>query len=198
MRKMSIFISAAVLAIAGCSSEQDSSTHDSVIVSNVAIENDTTNRETLLLPGVSAGNIKINEDAAPVYTNMGKPDAGDAAMQKAVAIWYKNHDPKSDATAVFSVRDTGDNPVARVKQIRTTSPEFKTGSGIGVNSALADIQEEYTVKKLAGYTDEKHKTEIYDSSSGIAFEIGTDLKCKAVLIHPAGEELKATYLPLRE
>lgn len=197
MRNLAFYLILAMILFAGCSSEQDSQTHDSVTVASIASDTNTRNEETLLIPGKSAGNIKIDEDTAPVYKIMGKPDAGDAAMQKAVAVWYQNHDPRSYATAVFSVRDTGDHPIARIKQIRTTSPEFKTSNGIGVHSSLSDIQGTFTVKKVANTPNGSNDPQIYDSVAGIAFEINKEQQCTAVLIHPAAEELKATYLPLR-
>ena len=197
MRKLTCYIALATTLSLSCSSEQDSQTHDSVTVANVPIDIDTLNKETVLIPGMSAGPIKLNEDAGPIYKTLGKPDAGDAAMQKAVAIWYENHDASSYATAIYTVRDTGDNPAARVKQIRITSPEFKTQSDIGVNSTLADIQGTFTIKQVTGAPASSTAFQLFDSPEGIAFEIGKDLKCSAVLIHPANEELKATNLPLR-
>lgn len=203
MRQFSLYIVLATSLSIGCSSEQDSQNHDSVTVANVPVDADTLNtldtlnKETLLIPGISAGDIKINEEAESVYKILGKPDSGDAAMQKAVAIWYEKHDPKSYTTAIYMVRDTGDNPPARIRQIRVTSPEFKTQSGIGVHSTLADIQGTFTIRLLTGVPDDSDAFQIFDSPAGIAFELNKNLKVTAVLIHPANEELKATYLPLR-
>ena len=197
MHKSTFFMLAMLTIAAGCSSEQDSSTHDSTIVSTPAV-NEVPDEDLLIIPGVSAGKIKIDENAAPLYELFGKPDAGDAAMQKAVAIWYDDHDPAAYAKSIYSVRDTGDNPIARVRQIRVTSPEYKTKTGIGVNSSLTEIQGEFTVKKVPDYPASAAKEALFYSSSGIAFEIDTNMRCRAVLIHPAGEELKTTSLPLRE
>jgi len=203
MRKFALYVVVATTLSIACSSEQDSENHDSVTVASIPVDTDTLNsldtlnKETLLIPGVSAGKIKLAEDAEPLYKILGKPDSGDAAMQKAVAIWYKNHDPKSYATAIYTVRDTGDNPAARIRQIRVTAPEFKTQSGIGVHSSLSDIQGTFTLKQLTGVPGDSDAFQIFDSPAGIAFELNKELKCTAVLIHPANEELKAGYLPLR-
>jgi hypothetical protein len=131
-----------------------------------------------------------------VYALLGKADAGDAAMQKSVAIWYKDHDPKSFATSIYTVRDTGDNPAARIQQIRVSSPSFSTKDSIGVTSQLAAIQKKYVVTKLTDVTNEGDMLEIYDSLKGIAFEIKNGI-CTAVIIHKANENLKTTSLPLR-
>ena len=151
----------------------------------------------LLVPGKSAGKVSINQDAEEVYILLGKADAGDAAMQKSVAIWYKNHDPKAYSTSIYTVRDTGNNPPARIKQVRVTSPGFKTKEGIGVSSTLAEIQNKYSVTKLADVTDQGEVLEMYDNLAGIAFEVNGKGICKAIIIHSANEGLKPTSLPLR-
>jgi len=155
------------------------------------------NQELLLLPGISAGRVKLGQDAKEVYAKLGKADAGDASMQKSVSIWYKNHDQESYSTSIYTVRDTGDNPAAKIQQVRVTSPEFKTEEGIGVSSTLELIKQKYSVTKLTDITDRGRVLVIYDSMAGIAFE--TDIKgiCKAVIIHRANESLKTTSLPLR-
>jgi hypothetical protein len=152
--------------------------------------------DSVLIPGEGAGAIKIGADAAGVYSSLGKPDGGDAAMQKAVAIWYKNHDPKSYATAIYTVRDTGTNPSARIKQIRSTDPGYRTGENLGVSSMLTEIRKFYDVHKLEGYPSDKN-TALYDDTKGIAFEVDASGHCTAVLLHPKGETIKTTYLPLR-
>jgi len=167
---------------------------------SLAISSDkktAVNQELLLLPGISAGKVKLGQDAKEIYAKLGKADAGDASMQKSVSIWYKNHDQESYSTSIYTVRDTGDNPAAKIQQVRVTSPEFKTEEGIGVSSTLELIQQKYSVTKLTGITDGGRELVIYDSMAGIAFE--TDIKgiCKAVIIHRANESLKTTSLPLR-
>jgi len=167
---------------------------------SLAISSDkktAVNQEQLLLPGISAGKVKLGQDAKEVYAKLGKADAGDASMQKSVSIWYKNHDQESYSTSIYTVRDTGDNPAAKIQQVRVTSPEFKTVEGIGVSSTLELIKQKYSVRKLTDITDRGRVLVIYDSMAGIAFE--TDIKgvCKAVIIHRANESLKTTSLPLR-
>ena len=167
---------------------------------SLAISSDkktAVNQEQLLLPGISAGKVKLGQDAKEVYAKLGKADAGDASMQKSVSIWYKNHDQESYSTSIYTVRDTGDNPAAKIQQVRVTSPELKTEEGIGVSSTLELIKQKYSVRKLTDITDRGRVLVIYDSMAGIAFE--TDIKgiCKAVIIHRANESLKTTSLPLR-
>lgn len=189
-----------VTFMTACSNEQSDSSvaQDSttVIAANPKVDSVAVDRALLLIPGVSAGKVAIGQDAEEVYTLLGKADAGDAAMQKSVAIWYKDHDPKSFATSIYTVRDTGDNPAARIQQIRVSSPSFSTQDSIGVSSKLEAIQKKYEVTKLTDVNTDGSMLEIYDSLKGIAFEIQDGI-CKATIIHKANESLKTTSLPLR-
>ena len=189
-----------VTFMTACSDEQSDSSvaQDSttVIAANPKVDSVAVDKALLLIPGVSAGKVAIGQDAEEVYTLLGKADAGDAAMQKSVAIWYKDHDPKSFATSIYTVRDTGDNPAARIQQIRVSSPSFSTQDSMGVSSKLEAIQKKYEVTKLTDVNTDGSIFEIYDSLKGIAFEIQDGI-CKAIIIHKANENLKTTSLPLR-
>ncbi len=160
------------------------------------VNNNEVKGDWLLIPGVSAGQTQVGENAERVFKAFGKPDAGDAAMQKAMAVWYRNHHVNSYSTAIYTVRDTGDRPMARIQQIRITSPAFKTKEGIGTTSSLADIEARFVLQKKDTYQDAGRSYTIYNSEEGIAFEVGPDKKCVAIIIHQAGN-LKATYLELR-
>ena len=203
----SLFLAATIAACNG-TDDKGSATKDSMITDsntmNVAndsssVEGDSSKniQEQLLIPGKSAGKISLGQDAEEVYLMLGKADAGDAAMQKSVAIWYKNHDPKSYATSIYTVRDTGDNPAALIQQIRVTSSDFRTPENIGVTSTLKEIQKSYAVTKLTDVTDGEVILEMYDSLKGIAFETDKKGICSAIIIHKADESLKTTSLPLR-
>lgn len=199
-----------VATFAACSSDQSKSTDlkdsASVVDSSVDINDSSATsapdtavieQSLMIIPGKSAGNISIGQDAKEVYSALGKADAGDAAMQKSVAIWYKNHNPKSYSTSIYTARDTGENPAALIRQIRVSDPEFQTNKGVGPSSTLADIQKKYSIVKLTDITENGIALEIYDSLEGIAFEMDDKGICKAIIVHDANESLKATSLPLR-
>jgi hypothetical protein len=189
-----------VLSACSAGGDKGATAQDSLIVDTIASETPDTveaNKDLLLQPGSSAGKISIGQDAEQVYALLGKADAGDAAMQKSVSIWYEDHNPNSYATAIYTVRDTGDKPAARIQQVRVTSPAFKTADAIGVSSSLEEIKKKYKVKKVTDVTDSGAPLEMYDSMAGIAFETDTKGICKAVIIHNANEALKTTSLPLR-
>lgn len=158
---------------------------------------DSISNDWLLKPGIAAGNTTIGSDATAVYTRLGKADAGDAAMMKAVAIWYAGHDPKAHSLTIYTVRDTLTPPVARVKLIRVTAPKFKTSEGIGPSSYLSEIQKNIKVSKSESYTHGGQQYAVYDSPLGIAFEIGANQQCAGVIIHEPGNNKTGTYLKLR-
>lgn len=170
----------------------------------VAVNDDSTktaqsipNTNFLLLPGQSAGEISIGQDVTEALKILGKADSSDAAMQKTVAFWYQGHDRDSASFAIYTARDTGDHPLARIKQIRLTSPKYQTKDGLGVSSPLAALKNKFEFKKINAVNDAGKKYEIYDSTKGIAFEMGQEGNCTAIIIHPENEPLTATYLPLR-
>ena len=204
-----------LFAFISCNNNQPTkiATHDSIQQANdssshvITIDsNDTSNtnksivsdKDWLLLPGISAGQTKIGEDADSIYVRLGKPDGGDAAMMKAVAIWYSHHDTTDNSIAIYTQRGTDSGAVARVLQIRITSPLFKTGEGIGTASSLHEIQKAFAVKKTEEYADAGKNYIVYDSKKGIAFEIDAKQNnCVAIVIHKAGVIGEGTYLKFR-
>jgi hypothetical protein len=151
----------------------------------------------LLQPGIAAGKTAINQTADQVYARLGKADGGDAAMGKAIAIWYNNHDSTAHSIAIYTVRDTGSMPPARVKQIRVTSPTFKTKEGIHAGSTLMEIKKVFQVTRSEAYKSEGENYSVYSSKQGVAFEINAAGECVSVLIFEAGKPSSTTYQKFR-
>lgn len=151
----------------------------------------------LIIPGKSIGKTEINQDADITFKRLGKPDDGDAAMGKAVAIWYAHHDSTGHSTSIYTTRDMGNNPAALIRQIRITSPVFKTKEGLGAASDLSDIEKTFDLKVAEKFSDSGKQYQIFDAKEGIAFEIGQNKKCVAVIVHEAGKTIQGTYLKFR-
>ena len=151
----------------------------------------------LIVPGKSIGQTKLKEDAVLVYKALGKPDFGDAAMGKSLATWYAAHNSSGYQTQVFFSRYMGgmDDITSRVKQIRVTSPYFKTVEGIGAGSTLKQIHTFFKVRKTAAFTENKQRYFIYDTHKGIAFESNASGKCTGVIVYLLGGRGGFTYLP---
>ena len=198
-----LLISAGLLA---CTSNQTvkNSSRDSVSTTQPSDETasvDTTKevieQDWLLVPGKSAGKTVLNGDAEEVYKRLGKPDGGDAAMGKAIALWYSNHDSTLHSVAIYTRRDMGNDPKALVNQIRVTSPLFKTKEGIHTTSNLDTIKKVFKVEKTEEYEDAGQNYTVYDSPSGMSFEVDSQKKCVAIIIHQSGQVGQGTYLKFR-
>lgn len=148
-----------------------------------------------LVPGTSVGAFKIGDADSLVHQELGRPDHSDAAMGKAVLIWYTDS-TKRYPLSVFTARDMGNDETARIQQIRVTSPTFETADSVHVGSTLADIRNAYQVTAVETYDQAGGTYTVYDAEAGIAFEVGPDERCVAITIHPPGAG-KASYLPLR-
>lgn len=176
-------------------SAQTKKVADTVFSTVISAEEKLVPAAALIVPGKSIGQITLRENADSVYKALGKPDSGDAAMGKSLSTWYADHNPKGYQTQVFCVRNLGnpDENISRIKQIRVTSPYFKTSERIGAGSTLTEIQTKFKVIKTASYPDKKPPYQIYDDKKGIAFEI-LNGKCRAVIVYLPGDRGGITYL----
>ena len=148
-----------------------------------------------LVPGVSAGAFKLDEPDSSVHQQLGQPDHSDAAMGKAVLLWYTDSAGQYPLS-IFTARDMGNDETARIQQIRVTSPTFKTTESIHVGSTLTGIRDHYQLTPVETYEKGGNTYSVYKSDKGIAFEVGPGDSCTAIIIHHAKADV-ATYLPLR-
>lgn len=164
--------------------------------SDTTADNQPVSADKLIIPGKSIGQTTLNEDAREVFKRLGKPDAGDAAMGKALSIWYAGHDTTGYQTMIYTTRQMGtENETSRVKQIRVTSPWFVTAEGIHSGSSLQEISKVFDVKKQATFTLNKQVYSIYRSAKGIAFEVDPQEVCKGIIVFDMVSEPGQMYLP---
>ncbi|MCW3463383.1 hypothetical protein [Chitinophaga nivalis] len=150
----------------------------------------------LIVPGKSVGQIQLEAPAQSLEV-LGKPDAGDAAMMKAWRIWYSRRKDKTidsaHVLAVFTAMRTQDTQY--VKQIRVTSPRFRTDRKVGAGSTIAAIKKAYPAIKLVKIYESANKARriwVYDdNAAGIAFETSNTRSskpvCNMVVVHDPGE-----------
>ncbi len=198
--KKPVVIAVSYLLLTACNQSQTKSTQtqnvaDTVFNTAISTAEKSVAAAALITPAKSIGKISLNENADLVYKALGKPDSGDAAMGKSLSTWYADHDPKGYQTQIFCARNMGnsDENISRVKQIRVTSPYFKSKENIGVGATLAQIEAEFKVVKTASYPTKKPPYQIYDDKKGIAFEI-LNGKCRAVIVYLPGDRGGITYL----
>ena len=186
-------IAITALLLTACGGPDDTA-HDTD-TDSVAAQQATIPDSVALMPGQSVGTFKLGDSDSLLFQRLGEPDFTDAAMGKAVLMWYID---TADAylLSIFTSRDMGNDETARIQQIRVTSPDFKTGESLQVGSTLAEIGDHYQITAVETYEKGGQTYSVYDSDAGIAFEIGPDDRCVAIIIHLVDAN-KTTYLPLR-
>lgn len=194
-----------ILVIAGCfccsctSNSKDAAqggveqSRDSTSVYESSAHAITVPSDSLIVPGRSVGEIKLETDAAGIMKKFDKPDAGDAAMGKAVATWFERHDTTGHALSIFTAKDVGNSDTAFIEQIRVTSPGFKTKQGIGTSASLTQLGKIFNLQKQKGYRLKQQDVELYVDTAGIAFEIDKQGRCIGIVVYPAGQLHPDTY-----
>lgn len=169
---------------------------DTTVVHQTASHTDTLPGANLIVPGQRIGGTSINENMDSVVQRLGKPDAGDAAMGKALSIWYAGHNSKGYQTAIFSSRQMGaDDESSRVKYIRITSPRFRLQNGLRVGSSLNKIKKHYVLSQEAVYSEADVQYNIYTATEGVAFEIASNGICKGIIVQAPGQVQGSIYVP---
>ncbi|OMP74571.1 MULTISPECIES: hypothetical protein [unclassified Chitinophaga] len=196
---LALLILAACNSKPGAVSEKDSTIAAPAAPTPVAVPVPSTdpvapNEAYLIVPGKAIGNTHINDNMDSVIKLLGKPDDGDAAMQKSVVIYYKG----AYATSILSARNPdGDNPIAKVKQIRVTSPAFKTEDGLHVGSSIDELNAMYQLRKTTTYTGAGGECTVWDAGHGIAFETDPAKNCIAVIVYSPEGPYQGAALNIR-
>lgn len=152
----------------------------------------------LVVPGKSIGPIAVGDSVQKVFRLFGNPDAGDAAMGKAWAIWL-NNEPTTTKTSeycVFSSYRDSTMSSKDVKQIRVTSILYKTQDGFGIDRTLKDTKARFgDLIEVSSYLNEiKDTVSIYDATSkGIGFEF-VKRKSTAISVHKPNQSIQSDYL----
>ncbi len=165
----------------------------SVVLSSCLNRPAIISSDTLIVPGRSTGNITLENAAVETINALGKPDAADAAMGKAVSTWYEQHDSTKHALSIFTAQDVGNSPIALIKQIRVTNPKYRTQEGIGASSSLEIIQDVFKLQQEKGYVLKGQHLSVYTDTSGIAFEIDEKGTCIGIVVYPKGSLHPDTY-----
>lgn len=165
----------------------------SILLSSCLGRSATISSDTLIVPGRSIGNITLESDAVKTINALGKPDATDAAMGKAVSTWYGQHDSTKHALSIFTAQDVGNSPIALIKQIRVTNPRYRTQAGVGASSSVDEIQDIFKLQQEEGYALKGRNISVYTDTSGIAFEIDETGTCIGIVVYFKGSLHPDTY-----
>jgi hypothetical protein len=204
MKLIQLLLAIPVLAIActrkpkPLAESRSTATADSsaTIAQSPAPPEHATAAEWLIVPGKSVGHISLNQNTDSVLTTLGKPNHTDGAMGSSLLTWMGKGADSAARVSVFTQRDMGgpDESISRVKQIRVTSPQFKTAESISTRATLADLSAHYSIKVVDHYKQLK----VYDDlQHGIAFDVDSVTnRCVAISIHTPFDR-KAAHLNLR-
>lgn len=198
MKWISFFLPAILaLALASCGGEQRTGNASDNPRDTLDTMRPILPDSLLIHPGLAVGGIRLQEADTALMQRYGTPDYSDAAMGKAVLLWYTDTtDGHPNTLSVFVSRDMGNDETARIRRIRVTSPLFETAKAIRTGSALPEITAAYTVTLRESYETGGTAYTVYDGADGIAFELDTTNHCVAIIVH-AKEDTAATYLPMR-
>ena len=157
----------------------------------------TISAERMIIGGKSIGAIYIDENADSVIAKLGKPVYSDAAMGASLMTWIAKHGKATYQTTIYTHKNMGgsDEMINHIKEIKVTSPFFKTADYAGAGSELKDVRKLYKfkVRALSG----RKKLSLYDDcGAGIGFEVDSTGRCIAVLVHAKGDST-ATYLSMQ-
>lgn len=180
-------IPAIAILMFGCNTIE---THTSIADSIHAIDTPlkTIAPAKLIIPGKRVGDIYINENTDSVVDKLGKPDSSSNAMGTCFMAWFDKSGKTIHKTSIYahSNGDGTNKNVNYVKEIRETSPTFKTADYGGAGSALKDVMKIYKLKKRPAPGNKKFW--LYDNyQTGIGFEVDSTGKCLAVYVHAPGD-----------
>ncbi|MEC3877994.1 hypothetical protein [Parapedobacter sp. 10938] len=183
------------LTLTACGGPSDTDRTTLTDSSATEVSQAATAERLALVPGTSVGPFKLGDADSLVHQQLGRPDHSNAAMGKAVLIWYADT-ASGYPLSIFTTRDMGNDETARIQQIRVTSPTFETADSIHVGSTLTQIRTAYPVTAIETYSQAGETYTVYEADDGIAFEVGPDDHCVAIIIHQTDAGM-SSYLPLR-
>lgn len=173
---------------------------DSAVPGNAspALESTATSGQTIV-PGKQIGKIVLGMPADSLQPMLGKPDRSDAAMGKAWLSWYNaKRDEHNNRISLDVFTAYADNTMQKknVQQVRTTSTEYSTSTGLKVYNDLATIQQKHPGIAAGGKYKELNSDRVFtlydDLSNGIAFEIveaNQQKICIGIIVHYPGKKI---------
>src|ERR1700733_10670680 len=140
----------------------------------------------VITPGVGIGRILLGERLDEVHASLGAPKLSDAAMGgKLWEVWRSGaafdgrRQNGPEELEIYFTRERSDlGGPSLVRQIRVTSPFFRTPSGISIRNTFSEIMDSFPNLRideeltyaLSGGRDEKEFEMFVDRTRGIAFE----------------------------
>ena len=168
-----------------------------------------------ITPGVGIGRVLLGQRLDEVHASLGAPKLSDAAMGGRLwEIWRSGtaFDGKRqngpEELEIYFTRERSDlGGPSLVRQIRVSSPFFRTPSGVSIRSSFSEISESFPNLRideeltyaLSGGRNEKEFEMFVDRTRGIAFEFRNGASadptvsgyCRAVHVFRPGTDPRA-------
>jgi hypothetical protein len=169
----------------------------------------------VISPGVGIGRVLLGQRLDEVHASLGAPKLSDAAMGGRLwEIWRSGtaFDGKRqngpEELEIYFTRERSDlGGPSLVRQIRVSSPFFRTPSGVSIRSSFSEISESFPNLRideeltyaLSGGRNEKEFEMFVDRTRGIAFEFRNGASadptvsgyCRAVHVFRPGTDPRA-------
>ena len=169
----------------------------------------------VVTPGVGIGRVLLGQRLDEVHASLGAPKLSDAAMGGRLwEIWRSGtaFDGKRqngpEELEIYFTRERSDlGGPSLVRQIRVSSPFFRTPSGVSIRSSFSEISESFPNLRideeltyaLSGGRNEKEFEMFVDRTRGIAFEFRNGASadptvsgyCRAVHVFRPGTDPRA-------
>jgi hypothetical protein len=192
---MKYLVLALVSLMFSCNKKETTTTISTTKLDTTTVK--TSNPKLLIVPGMSIGSISLEQKSEQLEDILGKPDLSDSAMGKAWLTWFTKVGDSitGHEINVYVAHQDGELKQQVVRQIRVTSADFKTKSGICASQTLDEIQKQFPNVKASGKYDMESGQPVAvfdDVDSGIAFEF-EDSICTGVIIHHKGHNVYKEY-----
>jgi len=139
--------------------------------------------------GESVGSIELADTKEIIEAKLGSPSMEDAAMRRLEESW-KLPSPHGNGIwlSVLFIRDVSGLRYL-TEELRVSSPRFRTADGISTQSSLGEIEQHYGKLPRTSFETGNGSIILLDARErGIAFEMDSNGKCVAILVHRPGKE----------
>lgn len=149
--------------------------------------------------------LHIGTTDSVLLARYGNPDFSDAAMGKAMLVWYgkQKNSPITELDVYTAYKDSNMREKT-VQQIRSTSAYFTTPGNAGVGRKFSAIKSLYPgLAYVHSYKENNtgRNIKVYDDAAlGLSVETtltGNEKICTGIIIHKKGREVILAYINLR-
>ncbi len=132
----------------------------------------------LVVPGHRIGQTTLGPNGSAMLKRLPRPAAQDSGMMQSSLVWVSRAPGRADTLFVHTVANAAFDPIVKpvkgvtISEIRVTSRQFHTQSGISTASTLAQVRQRFPEARA-----DRFNPAVYDDSRrGIAFEFAQPVR----------------------